>query len=90
VTLTIKNIEVEQLATELARVTHDTKTGAIQRALYDRLGRVRLRGTDGKRAARILRFMQKEVWPRIPVDRLGHPPDGAEHARILGYGEEER
>ena len=39
--LNIRNPEAERLADELARVTGDTKTQAVIKALRDRLGRLR-------------------------------------------------
>ena len=39
--LNIRNIETERLATMLAKVTGETKTEAVTRALKDRLARVR-------------------------------------------------
>lgn len=39
--LNIRNPETEKLATELARVTGETKTAAVTRALRDRLNRLR-------------------------------------------------
>lgn len=39
--LNIRNAEAERLATELARLTHETKTQAVVRALRDRLARLR-------------------------------------------------
>ena len=39
--LNIRNIETERLASTLAKVTGETKTEAVTRALKDRLARVR-------------------------------------------------
>lgn len=39
--LNIRNPEAERLATELTRVTGETKTEAVTRALRDRLSRLR-------------------------------------------------
>jgi antitoxin VapB len=39
--LNIRNAEAERLAAELARLTRETKTEAVTRALRDRLARVR-------------------------------------------------
>jgi antitoxin VapB len=39
--LSIRNAEVQKLAEALARVTGETKTEAIRRALRDRLDRIR-------------------------------------------------
>ncbi len=86
--LNIKNPEVERLAAELARLTGETKTEAIRRALNERYARVRSRVTDAGRRERVLRFLETEVWARVPPDQLGRAPDKAEREAILGYGPE--
>lgn len=86
--LNIKNAEVERLAAEIARLTGETKTEAIRRALVERRVRLRSRIADESRADRIQRFLEREIWSRIPPDQLGKAPDRAERERILGYGEE--
>ena len=63
--LNIKNAEVERLATEVARLTGESKTEAIRRALEER--RRRLKGVSiADRRARVLRFLEKKVWPTLP------------------------
>lgn len=49
--LNIRNPETEKLAAELARVTGETKTEAVTRALRDRLNRVRSEGRRKRRLA---------------------------------------
>ena len=75
--LNIRNIETERLASTLAKVTGETKTEAVTRALKDRLARVRR-----ERAGRGLAEELEEIathCSRLPVldDR---PAD-----IILGY-----
>lgn len=84
--LNIKNGEVERLAAEVAELAGETKTEAIRKALLDRHARLRLRVVPRARARRIERFLQDEVWARIPRDQLGRAPDRQERERILGYG----
>jgi antitoxin VapB len=86
--LNIKNAEVERLAEEIARLTGETKTEAIRRALLDRRARLRLRVTSAGRMNRLRRFLESEVWARIPADQLGSPPGRREREEILGYGED--
>lgn len=86
--LNIKNAEVERLAAEVSSLTGETKTEAVRRALVERYTRLRVRMSDASRADRIRRFLEREVWARIPEDQLGRMPDRAERERILGYGEE--
>jgi antitoxin VapB len=86
--LNIKNQEVERLAAEVARLTGETKTEAVRRALDERYARLRVRAADANRADRIRRFLEREVWSRIPADQLGRMPPRRERERILGYGTE--
>lgn len=79
---------VERLAAEVAELTGETKTEAIRVALLERRARLWFRIADRARMDRILRFLETEVWPRIPEDQLGRAPDREERERILGYGEE--
>jgi antitoxin VapB len=86
--LNIKNAEVERLTDEIARITGETKTEVVRRALAERRARLRLRVASASQAIRIRRFLEREVWSRIPPDQLGHGPDRAEREHLLGYGEE--
>lgn len=38
-----------------------------------------------RRMKRVLDFLEKEVWPAIPQDRLSRPTSKRERERILGY-----
>ena len=85
--LNIKNADVERLATEVARFTGESKTEAIRRALLER--RRRLKGAPvGDRRARVLRLLEKKVWPAMPKGQLGRRLSRAEEDEILGYGSE--
>lgn len=78
--LNIRNEEAERLAAELARLTGETKTGAVAKALRDRLARVR--------AGRVHRRLADELdeigrhCARLPV-RDARPAD-----EILGYDDQ--
>jgi antitoxin VapB len=85
--LNIKNPQVERLADEIARMTGESKTEAIRQSLLERRKRLRYRMTTGNRAVRIRGFLEREVWPRVPLDQLGRAPDREERERILGYSE---
>ncbi len=78
--LNIRNAEAERLAAELARITGETKTVAVTRALRDRLARVR-RDRDGGSLADRLVAIGTEC-AALPVLDEGPP------AEILGYGED--
>lgn len=83
--LNIKNAEVERLAAEVARLTGESKTEAIRRALDER--RRRLKGASLKdRRARIVKFLETKVWPAIPRAQRGRRLTRAEEDAILGYG----
>ncbi len=83
--LNIKNIEVERLVTEVARITGESKTEAIRRSLEER--RERLKGvTVRARRARVLRFLQSKVWATLPKNERGRRLTRAEEDAILGYG----
>jgi antitoxin VapB len=77
---------VERLVAELSNLTGESKTEAIRQALLDRRARVRLRVTEGARKKRVRRFLEEEIWPRIPEDQLGKAPDKKEREAILAYG----
>lgn len=83
--LNIKNADVERLAAELARLTGESKTEAIRRALEERRRRLRGVSTAGRRA-RVVRFLEKRVWAAIPKGELGRRLSRAEEDAILGYG----
>ncbi len=83
--LNIKNGDVERLASEVSRLTGETKTEAIRRALEER--KRRLKGASiADRRKRVLRFLEREVWPTIPKDQLGRRLTRKEEDAILGFG----
>ena len=83
--LNLKNAEVERLAAEVARLTGESKTEAIRRALDER--RRRLKGPSAEqRRARVLRFLEKKVWPTLPEGERGRRLTRAEEDAILGFG----
>ena len=86
--LNIKNETVERLVTEVARLTGETKTEAVRRALEERKARLAFRITENDRGARIRRFLENEVWSQIPEQELGRPLTKDEKEKILGYGPE--
>jgi antitoxin VapB len=85
--LNIKNAEVERLAEEIARLTGESKTEAVRRALEERKGKLAFRVADDNRAGRLRAFLEREVWPVVPEGQLGRPISKAEEEAILGYGE---
>ena len=85
--LNIKNPEVERLVQEVAQMTGESKTEAVRRALLERRQRLAFRdGAD--RRADVERFLEREVWARIPQEQLGRAPTSEEVEEILGFGPE--
>jgi antitoxin VapB len=85
VVLNIKNITVERLADEVARLAGETKTEAIRRALEERRARLALRSGAG-RATRIREFLRGEIWPLVPRDQRGRRLTRKQEDAILGFG----
>lgn len=86
--LNIKDAETERLAAEVARLTGESKTGAIRTALRERRERLRRHGVERDRKEDMIRFLEEEIWPHIPPDVRGKPITKAEREEILGYGPE--
>ena len=86
--LNIKNATVEALVAEVATMTGESKTEVIRRAVMERRERLDLQYPQRDRAARLLRFLEREVWPLVPPELLGHGISQAEQDAILGYGPE--
>ena len=83
--LNLKNPEVERLAAEVARLTGESKTEAVRRALEER--RQRLVGRPvAERRQRILRFLHTRIWPTLPREQLGRRLTREEEDTLLGYG----
>jgi antitoxin VapB len=85
--LNLKNPDVVRLAAEVARLTGESKTEAIRRALEER--RQRLTGpSSAERRARVLAFLRTKVWPSIPGAQQGRRLTRKQEDAILGYGPE--
>ena len=86
--LNIKNDAVERLVAEVARLSGESKTEAVRRALEERKARLAYRVVDEDRLSRVRRFLETEVWPSIPADELGRKMSRAEEEQLLGDGQE--
>ncbi|MEX0892128.1 MAG: type II toxin-antitoxin system VapB family antitoxin [Gemmatimonadota bacterium] len=86
--LNIKNEDVERLAAEVAELTGESKTEAVRKALAERRARLGYLVNDACRADRTRRFLEREVWSRVPEELRGKAPTRAEREAILGYGPE--
>ena len=83
--LNIKNADVERLAEELAKLTGESKTETIRKALVER--RRRLGGPSiAERRRRVVRLLETRIWPAIPRKELGRRITRQEKEQILGYG----
>ena len=83
----LKSVKLAGLASEVARLTGESKTEAIRRALEER--RLRLTAPSSKaRRTRLLRFLRTKVWASMPKDQLGRRLTSAEEDALLGYGPE--
>ncbi|MFH2008450.1 MAG: type II toxin-antitoxin system VapB family antitoxin [bacterium] len=86
--LNIKNPEVERLVVEVVSLTGETKTQAILRALQERQERLALGLVGEARVSRLRRFLDTEVWPRVPERERGRRLSREQEDAILGYGAE--
>jgi antitoxin VapB len=86
--MNIKSVDVERLAEEIAEMTGESKTQAVREALRERRDRLAFRVTPAERRAHLLRFLEREIWSKIPPDQLGRAPDRSLEDEILGYGPE--
>jgi antitoxin VapB len=84
--LNIKNAEVEQLAEEVARMTGESKTEAIRKALAERKGRLSSHVVETDGVSKLLQFLERDVWPRVPKNVLGRKLSKKQREDILGYG----
>ena len=84
--LNIKNPEVERLAEEVAKMTGESKTEAIRKALVERKGRLGSQIVEVDGATKLLRFLERDVWPRVPKNVLGRKLSKKQREDILGYG----
>jgi len=85
--LNIKDEETEKLAAEIAERTGDSKTGAVRQALREKRDRLALRGGDKGRTQGMREWLETEIWPLIPEEKLGQPPMSKEEVEeILGFG----
>jgi len=83
--LNLKNAEVERLAAEVARLTGESKTEAIRRALAERRQRLVHASSDTRRT-HLLKFLEQHVWSTLPKSQRGRRLSRAEEDAILGYG----
>jgi len=86
--LSIKNDEVTRLVEEITRLTGESKTEAIRKAMAERRARLSLAARPRRRGRAFLRYLREEVWPNAPAGALGRRMTPGEDDEILGYGPE--
>jgi antitoxin VapB len=86
-TLIIKNQDVENLLKDIVKLTGETKTEAIRKALEERHRQLFNRSLTPNDEERLLHFLENEIWPQIPAELLGTHLTKAEEDNILGYSE---
>ena len=84
--LNIKNVEVERLADQIAKLTGETKTEAIRQALVARRDRLTSQASGLNRTRRLAVFLESRAWPQLRGGAAGRPVSKKERERILGYG----
>jgi antitoxin VapB len=85
--LNIKNADVEALVDDIVRLTGESKTEAIRKALDERHRRLLVQAITPRSEARLLAFLEDEIWSQIPPELMGRPLTKEEEEDILGYGE---
>lgn len=83
--LNIKNADVERLAEDVARLTGESKTEAVRRALSERKQRLAHRVDPADRAGRVRRFLERDIWPLVPPEEVGRRLTADEEDAILGF-----
>jgi len=84
--LNIKNAEVEGLAAEIAKMTGESKTEAVRRALLERRERLAFQVNRRDQREELLEFLEQEVWPNVPAGELGKTLTKEQEEALLGYG----
>lgn len=91
--MSIQNPETVRLAAEVAARTGETEEEAIRKALEERKQRLLPRDelSPAERTERVKRFwkyLEEEVWPKIPAELREKGISKEEREEILGYGPE--
>lgn len=78
--LNIKNVEAENLASEVAELAGETMTGAVIQALKERKERLVRQRERSRRVEDAREFLEAEVWSLAANPALGDD-------ELLGYGD---
>ncbi|MBI2684743.1 MAG: type II toxin-antitoxin system VapB family antitoxin [Acidobacteria bacterium] len=82
--LNLKSHEVEQLATDMARLAGTSKTEAVRLALLQMKDRLQFGSREG-RNSRAMRFLEDRVWLSLPAG-ASRTLTREEEDEILDYG----
>lgn len=85
--LNIKNKDVETLLDSVVRMTGETKTEAVRKALEERKQRLALSSMTTHDRNRLVMFLNEEIWPQISAELLGTTLSKEDKEEILGLGE---
>lgn len=83
--LNLKNAEVERLATEVARLTNESKTEAIRKALLERKARITASSRRQKRSERVATILN-DYRADLKPGLIGNRMTRNEEDDILGFG----
>jgi antitoxin VapB len=79
--LTLRNIQLDALAIEVAARTGESKTQAVRKALLERRERIHLlKGSTRKRD--VGKFLATHIWPSIPPGMPGQELTRSEHEQL--------
>jgi len=86
--LNVKDPETERLASEVAALTGESKTGAIRQALTESRERLVLARSGRGRGDRMVDVLERRLWPFLPEGVRGHALTKEQEEAILGFGPE--
>lgn len=68
----------------MAKIAGESKTEAVRKALEERRERLAFQVPPRDRRAEVMRWLEREVWPKIPRELLGRGLTKEEQEEILG------
>jgi antitoxin VapB len=84
----IKDTDTEKLAAEVAEMIGKTKEDAVREALREKKERLESCSGHEGRPQSLQKWLETEIWPRIPKEERGKPLTKEEVEDILGFGPE--
>ena len=74
------------MASEVAELADETKTEAVGQALEERRAALTSAHARRDRTSEVMRFLEREAWPKVPPALLDRGLSKREREKILGYG----